>query len=71
MAANWAIKIARAAPNCGHDPPEADRIGAERSLRQIAEELAGACEHAARWLRASISRKTERAEPRPELGHQE
>jgi len=33
--------------------------------------LAGACEHAAQWLRASVSRETERAEPRPELVYQE
>ncbi len=71
MAANWATKVARAAPNCGHDPPKADRIGAGRSLRQMAGELAGAYEHAAQWLRASVSRETERAEPGPELAHQE
>ena len=49
----------------------ADRIGAERSLRQMAEELAGACEHAARGCELLYPGETERAEPRPEMVHQE
>ena len=60
------FEFARAAPKCEHDPPEADRIGAERSLPANRRRTYWALSLPS--VTASlVIHKTERAEPRPEL----